>query len=91
MMVKQDGKVVLVAIYEKAPAIEYNLVVRKGIKMLGSWGWLPDEFIQALELIRSGKIDRKPLITHEFPLDRAKDAYETQLKAEESIKVLIKP
>lgn len=91
MMVKQDGKVVLVAIYEKAPEIEYNLVVRKGIKMLGSWGWLPDEFIQALELIRAGKIDRKPLITHEFPLDRAKDAYETQLKAEESIKVLIKP
>lgn len=90
-MVRQDGKVVLVAIYEQAPEIEYNLVVRKGIKMLGSWGWLPDEFVQALELIRSGKVDRRPLITHEFTLDKAKEAYETQLRADDSIKVLIKP
>jgi threonine dehydrogenase-like Zn-dependent dehydrogenase len=36
-------------------------------------------------------VDRKQLVTHEFPLDRAKDAYETQLNAEEAIKVLIKP
>jgi threonine dehydrogenase-like Zn-dependent dehydrogenase len=91
IMVRQDGKVVMVAIYEKAPEIEYNLVVRKGIKMLGSWGWGFEEFRQALELIRSGKIDRKPLITHEFPLAKAKQAYETQLRAEEAIKVLIKP
>jgi len=90
-MVRQDGKVVLVAIYEKAPEIEYNLVVRKGIKMLGSWAWSLDEFVQSLELIRSGKVDRKPLITHEFPLEKAKEAYETQLRAEEAIKVLIKP
>lgn len=90
-IVRQDGKVVLVAIYEKAPEIEYNLVVRKGIKMLGSWAWSLDEFVQSLELIRSGKVDRKPLITHEFPLEKAKEAYETQLRAEEAIKVLIKP
>ena len=91
MMVKQDGKVVLVAIYEKDPEIQYNIIVRKGIKLFGSWGWSLEEFIQALELIRSGKVDRKPLITHEFPLEKAKEAYETQLRAEEAIKVLFKP
>lgn len=90
-MVKQDGTVVMVAIYEKDPEIQYNLVVRKGIRMLGSWGWGFEEFVQSLELIRSGKIDRRPLITHEFSLDEVKDAYETQLKAEEAIKVIIKP
>jgi len=91
MMVKQDGKVVLVAVYEKDPEIQYNIIVRKGIKLFGSWGWSLEEFIQSLELIRSGKVDRKPLITHEFPLEKAKEAYETQLKAEEAIKVLLKP
>lgn len=91
LMLKENGKLVLVAIYEKPVEIEYNIIVRKGIKLFGSWGWQFDEFLQALELIRSGKVDRKPLITHEFPLDRAKEAYETQLKAEESIKVLLKP
>jgi threonine dehydrogenase-like Zn-dependent dehydrogenase len=36
-------------------------------------------------------VDRKPLISHQFPLDAAKEAYETQVRAEEAIKVLIKP
>lgn len=91
LMVKENGKVVVVAIFEKPFEIEYNIIVRKGIKVFGSWGWSLDEFAQSVELMRSGKVDRKPLITHKFPLDRAKEAYETQLKAEESIKVLLKP
>ena len=73
------------------PEINYFLLVRKGIKLLGSWGFVMDEFTQAIEMIRSGKVDRKPIITHEFPLDRAKEAFETQLNYEEAIKVLLKP
>jgi 2-desacetyl-2-hydroxyethyl bacteriochlorophyllide A dehydrogenase len=90
-MVKQNGKVVVVAIFEKLPTIDYNLVVRKGITIFGSWAWGLDEFKESLELIGSGKIDRKPLITHSFPLDRAKEAYETQAKAQEAVKVMIVP
>jgi threonine dehydrogenase-like Zn-dependent dehydrogenase len=76
LMVKENGRVVLVAVSEKP---------------FGSWAWSLDEFRESLELMRSGKVDRKPLISHEFPLDRAPEAYETQLKAEEAIKVMIKP
>lgn len=91
LMLKVNGKVVEHSIFEKPPEISYFLLVRKGIKLLGSWGFTLEEYAQAIELIRSGKVDRKPLITHEFPLDRAKEAYETQLRAEEAIKVLFKP
>ena len=91
LMVKENGKVVLVAVFEKPFEIDHNLIMRKGVSLLGSFGYSMDEFAQALELMRSGKVDRKPLITHEFPLDRAKEAYETQLKTEQAIKVLIKP
>ena len=90
-MVRENGKVVLVAVFEKPLQIDHNLIMRKGTSLLGSWAWTPEEFAQAMELMRSGKVDRKPLITHEFPLDRASEAYETQLKAEEAIKVLLKP
>ena len=90
-MTKENGKVVVVSIFEKSPEIEMNLFVRKGITLYGSWAWSFDEFRQALELIGSGKVDRKPLITHKFPLDQASEAYETQLKAEEAVKVLILP
>ena len=40
-----------------------------------------------VRLIGSEKIDRKPLITHKFPLEQANEVFETQLKAEAAVKV----
>jgi 2-desacetyl-2-hydroxyethyl bacteriochlorophyllide A dehydrogenase len=90
-IVKEDGKVIIVAVFEKQPEIEWNLVVRKGIRLFGSWAWSPEELVEASRLISSGKIDRKPLISHTFSLEDAKQAYETQLQEEEAIKVVLTP
>jgi 2-desacetyl-2-hydroxyethyl bacteriochlorophyllide A dehydrogenase len=90
-LTKQDGKVVVVAVFEKPVEIDFNIIMRKGIRLLGSWAWSPQEFGQAMEMIRSGKVDRKPLITHQFPLEQASEAYETQLNAEEAVKVILTP
>jgi len=90
-MVKENGKIIMVAVYEKPPEIEYNIIVRKNIYLIGSWAWSPEEFGESLQLIASGKVNRKPLITHEFPLEQASEAYETQCRTDEAVKVLIKP
>jgi len=90
-IVKEDGKVIIVAVFEKQPEIEWNLVVRKGIRIFGSWAWTPEELVEASRLISSGKIDRKPLVSHTFSLEDAKKAYETQLQEEEAIKVVLTP
>jgi len=90
-MVKQNGKVVIVALFEKFAEIDHNIVVRKGITLLGSWAWTAEDFHRSMDMIGSGRIDRKALITHRFPLDRTREAYETQLKADEAVKILIKP
>lgn len=90
-IVKENGKVVVVAVFERAVEVDVNVIMRKGIRLLGSWAWLPDEFRECLELMRAGKIDRKPLISHTFPLEQASEAFETQLNADESVKVLLKP
>jgi 2-desacetyl-2-hydroxyethyl bacteriochlorophyllide A dehydrogenase len=90
-MTRQNGKVVVVAVFERPPEVDHNLMVRKGITMFGSWAWSPDEFLAALELIRSGKVDRKKVVSHQFPLDRAAEAYETQLKADDAVKVILVP
>jgi (R,R)-butanediol dehydrogenase / meso-butanediol dehydrogenase / diacetyl reductase len=92
IMAKQSGKVMVLSVSERPVEIEANLIMSKSIRVIGSpgWGWTGDEFGQALELMR-GKVDRKKLVTHEFSLDQAAKAYETQLNALESIKVLIKP
>ena len=90
-MLKAKGKLIEHSIFEKPPEISLFLLARKQIQLLGSWGFEFEEYGQAIEMIRSGKVDRKPLITHTFPLERAKEAFETQLDYEEAIKILLKP
>jgi hypothetical protein len=57
----------------------------------GSWAWSPEELADASRLIGSGKIDRKPLVSHTFSLENASEAYETQLQEEEALKVILTP
>lgn len=90
-IVRQNGKVVVVAVFEQDVTIDYNIVIRKGIQILGSWAWEMDEFLESARLIASGEIDRKPLVSHTFALEDASEAYETQLMAEEAIKVVFTP
>jgi len=90
-IVKPNGKVVEIAVFEKPCELDMNIIMRKNIYLIGSWAWNPMEFFHAFELIKSGQVNRKPLITHTFPLEKAKQAYETQLNAREAIKVVIMP
>ena len=90
-IVREGAKVVLVAAYEENVSLNPNYIMGKGLRVLGSVAYGPEELAGALELIRSRKVDRKPLISHQFSLDKAKEAFETQLKVKESIKVLVKP
>jgi threonine dehydrogenase-like Zn-dependent dehydrogenase len=41
--------------------------------------------------MRTGQVRTKDLITHQFPLDNIKEAFEAQLDSDKAIKVLIKP
>jgi len=80
------GKVVMVA---GGQPPDYQLpVVQKMLTVRGSWG---GDMTMSLELLSSGKIDVEPWITHEFPLDRIDEAFETQLRRDEAVKVVIKP
>ena len=90
-MVSFGGQVVVVAVFEKPVELDMNIAVRKDLRIHGSWAWQPHEFVEAAELIESGLIDRKPLISHRFPLANAADAYETQLQADNAIKVVLNP
>ena len=90
-IVREGGKVVLVGAYEEMVELDLNVLMIKGLRVLGSFGYGPHEFGEALELIRAGKVSRKSLISQEFTLDEAKEAFETQLRVGEAIKVLLKP
>ena len=45
----------------------------------------------ALEVMGTGKINTEVLVTHVFPLEDIKEAFETGLNRDEAIKVWVKP
>ena len=85
----KGGKVMMVATYHQA-VDEWlpNVLYRKSLRVIGSWG---GRGAQALALMQAGKVNTKPLITHQFSLDDINEAFETALKRDEAIKVLVKP
>jgi 2-desacetyl-2-hydroxyethyl bacteriochlorophyllide A dehydrogenase len=91
MLRPTGGRIVLVALFEQPASVDYNYAVRNEVAIRGSWTWTPDEFRQAIKLVQAGRIDRKPLVSHRFPLDQAPEAFETQLRVDSAIKVLVKP
>lgn len=91
ILTKQNGKIISLGLFEKTAKVDHNLIVLKGITLCGSMAWTEDEFRQSMDLVGSGRIGRKPLISHRFSLEEASQAYETQLRVEEAMKVMIVP
>ena len=87
-MLSDGGKIMMVAVYENMVEWQPTPVMVKGVRMIGC---IAGRLGEALDLMRTGKIKTQPLITHEFPLDRIKEAFEMQARPEEAVKVVIKP
>ncbi len=85
-MVQNGGKVILVGEYEQPVTWNPTIVVNKSLSLIGTWA---GHFPGAIEFLQIGQAKVRPLITHRFPLDHAKEAFETQLNAPEAIKVLV--
>ncbi len=84
-----SGKIILLALYEKISNVNFNFLVAKNAVIYGSLGYYPKEVLQCINLVRSGKINRKALITHEYLLNEIQTAFEEQLKINEAFKTII--
>jgi len=87
-IVRTGGKVVLEGIFEQTFDWSLNAAISKDVSLIGCLG---EDFPGTMDLLRSGKVDMKPLITHEFPLQQVKEAFDAALHADDAIKVLLKP
>jgi len=87
-MVRSGGTIVFVGLPEEPAPIDVTKIVHKQPRIVGSLG---GDFARAIELMASGSIRTKELITHRFPLEDAAEAFETQLRTGEAMKVMIQP
>ncbi len=87
-IVRSAGTVALVGLPEGDQLVNTTRIVHKSPRIIGCLGAI---YPKAIELISEGKVKTQPLITHTFPLEEINEAFQVQMDANESIKVLIKP
>jgi len=77
------------------PGVELPVPVnefwRNGITLLPSYGAAPLDCLQAIELIRAGRVPVRKMITHRLSLEETALGFKLVANAKECIKVIIEP
>jgi L-iditol 2-dehydrogenase len=68
-----------------------RLFWRNEITLTSSYAADPAEHLEAMELIRSGRVKVSDMITHRLPLARSQEGFGLVVKGGESLKVIIEP
>lgn len=85
-MVRAGGTVCFVGLPEQAVPIDTTKIVHKMPRIIGALG---GDFANAIAGLASGSIRAKELTTHVFPLERINEAFETQLRSGDTVKVMV--
>lgn len=89
-MVRKKGQITLIGVYSRPVELDLNNIVLKELILRGTYinRWIDWE--RAINLITTGKVRVKPLITHKFPLTDWEKAFKV-LREKEAIKVILLP
>ncbi len=78
-----------------APEVEisfpFNELWFKCVKIITSYAAVKEDIEEAIELIRTKRVGVKEMITHQLPLEDTSKGFQLVEKAQESLKVIIKP
>ena len=91
-MVKSGGKVLLVAFYHGPVTADVSHAVRRNVTIYTERGEGGTSVGRALALLAAGRLTAKPLITHQFPLNRVHEAMEVlERRIGDPLKVVLNP
>jgi threonine dehydrogenase-like Zn-dependent dehydrogenase len=90
---RRGGTTVLVGIYSATPAMNFNEVVGVERTVIGSVAAGPGDMAAAIEMIGTGRIRVKDLVTEKVPLERAiPDGFDRMLRLDKDVfRILITP
>ncbi len=89
--VERKGKILFFAVPETGIAIPSVRFWRDEITVTFSYGASPDDLKEAMELINSGSINVKKMITHKIPLSDIQRGFRLVSEAKNSLKVVVIP
>ena len=84
--VRKGGKILNIAIYPKPVELTVTNLVRREISVLGTFGSVSKNYEDAMDLAADNRVVLTTLVTHSFPVDDARSAFE-KAKAKEGCKV----
>ena len=92
-VVRKEGKVAHIGWANDLPPLPVIPIMAKTLTVFGVGGnGGRGQYERSLELVRSGRIDLEPMVTHTFPLEDAAEAFETAAdKSRGAIKVVVTP
>jgi L-iditol 2-dehydrogenase len=90
-MVRRGGRILLFAPIQpdQYARLSPHRLFFSEITVVPSYSVSHIETRKALELISSGKLKAKELITHRFPLSQTQEAFQTAAKSKECLKVIV--
>jgi len=90
-LVRKGGTVVMFGVPSKGATteIDMSLVYSKEISIVTTYAASDTDTKDALELISSGNVDVKSLITHKYSLEESQKAFEHAKTGENAMKIII--
>jgi len=89
--VKRGGRIGVVAWYGGPIEMDMNLAVRSNVRIYAARGEGGMNCGRSLSLMSAGKILADPIITHRFPLERVREAFQTSTeRVDNALKVAIR-
>ncbi|NJD77145.1 MAG: zinc-binding dehydrogenase [Candidatus Methanoperedens sp.] len=89
--IDRKGVIMLFAIPNKNISIPVEDFWRNELSIVSSYGAAPVDLEEALELIKSGKINVKDMITHKVGLEDIQKGFKIAGEAKDSLKVVVVP
>ena len=89
-LVRRRGIYAQVGLFGKTTPVDMDEIVFKQLSVYGTFASLPDAWTRALQLMASGAVQTKPLITHRFPVTEWHDAFEV-FERQAGIKTVLAP
>ena len=92
-VVRKEGRIAHIGWANDLPPLPVIPIMAKTLTVFGVGGnGGRGQYERSLELVRSGRVDLGPLVTHTFGLEQAATAFQTaSSKADGAIKVLVEP
>jgi threonine dehydrogenase-like Zn-dependent dehydrogenase len=87
-VVRREGKVGLVAAFEELCEFSPDTIRRKRLRIIPSLG---NDFPAGYQIVKAGGVKDSQVVSHAFPLEKIKRAFEIAIDTRESIKVMIEP